>query len=74
MRELHEVKPAPSTPEAIIRFGLSEIAHTAAGHHLDPDNPCYGEKRRYSDYAQRMLLAARDVDDGREWPERAVGD
>jgi hypothetical protein len=59
MRELSEVKfeGAPDY-ETILRFGLDEIRMMAPGGHADPDNPCYGEKRRIKEYAQRIVDAA----------------
>jgi hypothetical protein len=59
MRELHEIEPMPTDPEDILRFGLHEIATSSSGHHLDPENVCYGVKRDYQEYAQRILKAAK---------------
>jgi hypothetical protein len=53
--------PATSTEMEVLRHGLSEIGVMAPGHHLDPDNHCYGVIREIKEYAQRVLAAASEA-------------
>lgn len=60
MRELYEVTwETFPTPEQLLLHGLAEIAQHAPGGHADPNNPCYGEKREYKDFAGRILESYR---------------
>ena len=54
MKELDPDRAKDMTAEEIYRYGIREIATTAPGGHADPDNPCYGEKRKYKDFAVRI--------------------
>lgn len=58
MQEITDVVSTINTPEEILLFGLHEIASIAPEGHADPTNPCYGVKREFKEYAQRILDVA----------------
>lgn len=74
LREITEVDFPNGTPSEleILRFGLWEIAGLAPGGHADPENPCYGVKREFKEYAQRILDAA-DPAVGHDVPKEGGG-